>query len=186
MSSEALDSRKLGDEFKKLKVQQQCVSKKVLNMILQQQTSWTEQFRDVITLETQLDKAKLTCQESRNCLHNSKEQLASSLGVLANYRKRQILKGLMHSLTTIKTLYETEEHLQQLLNEGNYLTAILLLKERLSVAALYRHFSCIAELTKKFHDTLESSENQLDNALESVSFSPICFFSHPASIFSRR
>ncbi|XP_044741720.1 syndetin [Chrysoperla carnea] len=170
LPSTTLDCTKLEDEFKNLKVQQQCVSKKVLNMILQQQTSCQEQFRDVIALQSKLQEAVVTCRQSRTHLNAAKDQFASSLGVLANYRKRQILKGLMHYLITIKTLYETEEHLQELLREGNYLTAILLLKERLTVASLYRHFSCIAELTKKFHDTLEVSENQLDSALENICY----------------
>jgi hypothetical protein len=45
------------------------------------------------------------CRGGRRDLNLAKRQFTTaSLGILANYRKRQVVQGLLHSLNTIKTL----------------------------------------------------------------------------------
>lgn len=62
----------------------------------------------------------------------------------------------------------TEDRLQELLNEENYPGAITLLQECHAAAITYRHFNCVAALTKKLQETLELAEEQLDQALAKV------------------
>ncbi|PSN30261.1 Syndetin [Blattella germanica] len=117
----------------------------------------------------ELQATLFVCREGRRELNLAKRQFTTaSLGILANYRKRQLVQGLLHSLNTIKTLQRTEERLQELLSEGNYPGAISLLLECQSAAATYRHFTCVAALSGKLQDTLEMTEEQLDQALAKV------------------
>nr|CAD7393142.1 unnamed protein product [Timema cristinae] len=73
----------------------------------------------------------------------------------------------------------TDERLQELLNEGDYPSAIRLLLECQNAAATYKHFTCVAALSGKLQDTLEMAEEQLDQALsqehlKSVTDNEVC------------
>lgn len=67
---------------------------------------WEPQFWNrVREIEDELEAALFTCQESRADLSISKRQFTTkSLGILANYRRRQAAVLLLNSLRTIGTL----------------------------------------------------------------------------------
>ncbi|KAJ9592435.1 hypothetical protein L9F63_015851 [Diploptera punctata] len=166
---EALDCDVIEQNFGNLRQQQVVVSKKVLQLILQKQNLFNEEFSRVLQVQQELQATLCVCREGRRDLKLAKQQFTTaSLGILANYRKRQVVEGLLHSLNTIKTLQRTEERLQELLNEGNYPGAIGLLLECQSAAATFRHFTCVAALSGKLQDTLDMTEEQLDQALAKV------------------
>ena len=124
-------------------------------------------------MQQELQATLCVCRDGRRNLTLAKQQFTTaSLGILANYRKRQLVEGLLHSLNSIKTLQRTEERLQELLNEGNYPGAIRLLLECQSAAATYRHFTCVAALSGKLQDTLDMTEEQLDQALAKARIIP--------------
>lgn len=164
-----LDCDAIEQDVEKLRRQQVVVSKKVLQLILQKHATFSEEFARILKVQQELQATLCVCREGRRDLNLAKRQFTTaSLGILANYRKRQVVQGLLHSLNTIKTLQRTEERLQELLNEGNYPGAIGLLLECQSAAATYRHFMCVAALSGKLQDTLEMAEEQLDQALAKV------------------
>lgn len=91
--------------YKKLERQQQVVSSKVLQLILQKQNLCNEEFKKIIKIQEQLTIVVNICKMSRSDLTLAKKQFTTaSLGILANYKKRQILQELLYSLNTIKTL----------------------------------------------------------------------------------
>ncbi len=60
-------------------------------------------------IEDELVAAIFTCQEGRRDLSLTKEQFTSkSLGILANYRKREAATSLLKSLRTIHTLVSSD------------------------------------------------------------------------------
>lgn len=152
-----------------MKQQHQVVSKKVLQLILEQQSVCNEEFEKIEEVRNQLDGTLAICKIGRCELSTARNQFVTSLSILANYRKRQLVQNLLHSLNTIKTLHCTEDRLQELLNEENYPGAITLLQECLKAASTYRHFNCVAALTNKLKETLVLAEEQLDQALARVS-----------------
>ncbi|CAG7731237.1 unnamed protein product, partial [Allacma fusca] len=145
------------------------VSKKVFQLILEKQSSYTGEIQRIRTIEDQLKAALFVCHESRGDLAVAKTQFTTkSLGILANYRKRQVAMTLLKSLRTINTLQKTEIRLQELLSEDDYPGAIQLLLECQEAARIYSHFHCISALSKKLQETLENAEEQLDMALSKV------------------
>jgi len=59
----------------------------------------------ILEVQEELKATLCVCKKGRNDLNLAKRQFTTaSLGILANYRKRQVVQGLLHSLNTIKTL----------------------------------------------------------------------------------
>lgn len=162
---DALDCLAIQGDFKNLKQQHEVVSKKVLQLILENQNDCNEQFTKMVEIKEVLAEALDLCRKSRSNLRVSEMQLRNSLLILANYRKRKIAQNLLNNLNTIKTLYRTDIRLQELLDEENYSGAIELLLECQSVANTYRHFNCVAALSNKLQETLQCTEDQLDRVL---------------------
>ena len=102
---EILDSKEVERRYKRLRQQQQVVSKKVLQLILHKQSSCQKEFQRILKTEEQLADMLHICREGRYNLNLAKKQFTTaSLGILANYRKRQIVQELLNNLDTIKTL----------------------------------------------------------------------------------
>lgn len=81
------------------------VSKKVFQLILEKQSSYTGEIQRVREIEDELETALYTCQASRADLSIAKSQFTTkSLGILANYRRKQAAGVLLNSLRTIDTL----------------------------------------------------------------------------------
>ncbi|XP_015119405.1 syndetin [Diachasma alloeum] len=164
-----LNCKDIERHYKRLKQQQQVVSKKVLQLILQQQSACNDEFQEILKLLEQLRDVLEICRMGRFDLNLAKKQFTTaSLGILANYRKRQTVQQLLNSLNTIKTLQKTEDRLQELLKEENYPGAISLLLECQSAAQTYKHFHCVAALHGKLQDTLEQTEETLDHTLSRI------------------
>lgn len=161
-----LHSKDIEKRHKKLKQQQQVVSKKVLQLILQKQSACNTEFDKILQLQEQLQGVLEICRMGRADLQLAKTQFTTaSLGILANYQRRQVVEELLNNLNTIKTLQRTGDRLQELLNEGNFPGAISLLLECQSAAQTYKHFHCINALSGKLQDILEQAERALDSTL---------------------
>lgn len=102
---EILNSKTIERDYKRLKQEHQVVSKKVLQLILQKQNSCKEEFERILYIQGELQNALEICQTGRADLNLAKKQFTTaSLGILANYQKKKVVQGLLHSLNTIKTL----------------------------------------------------------------------------------
>lgn len=55
-----------------------------------------------------------------------------------------------------------------MLNDEDYAGAIMELKKCQRIAIKYRHFSCVAALTYKLQESLESIDSQLERILAQV------------------
>ncbi|KAK7862939.1 hypothetical protein R5R35_004896 [Gryllus longicercus] len=166
---EVLDTAAIMKDLELLKQQHSVVSRKVLQLIQQKEEACQEEFERFADIHNELNMALRICREGRTSLNLAKRQFTTaSLGILANYQKRQVVQGLLHNLNNIKTLQRMEEQLQELLGEGNYHGAISLLQECQQAASTYRHFTCVVALSGKLQDTLVMAEQQLDEALAKV------------------
>lgn len=100
-----LNCKDIEKYYKKLKQQQQVVSKQVLQLILQKQSACTEEFNEILKVQKQLQTVLETCRKGRLGLHIAKKQFTTaSLGIIAYHNKRQVVESLLNSLNTIKTL----------------------------------------------------------------------------------
>lgn len=167
---DVLDCDQIQRDFKLLKQQHQVVSKKVLQLILEHQNSCNEEFQKILEVLDTLKETLSMCSQGRLELAVAEKQLASTLSVLSNHRKRKRAQNLLDNLNTIKTLYRTDHRLQELLNEENYAGAIELLQECQTAAHTYKHFNCVAALTNKLQETLEFTEEQLDRVLAQMCY----------------
>ncbi|XP_010192645.1 PREDICTED: coiled-coil domain-containing protein 132, partial [Mesitornis unicolor] len=164
-----LSLQELEEYRDKLKQQQAAVSKKVADLILEKQPAYVQELERVTSLQTGLQLAAVICTNGRRHLNIAKEGFTqTSLGLLANQRKRQLLIGLLKSLRTIKTLQRTDVRLSEMLEEEDYPGAIQLCLECQQAASTFKHYSCISELNSKLQDTLEQIEEQLDVALSKI------------------
>ncbi|CAK9828590.1 Vps50 [Anthophora retusa] len=164
-----LQSTEIEKCYTKLKQQHQVVSSKVLQHILEKQDACKEEFEKILLIQEQLQDVLEICRMGRADLKLAERQFTTaSLGILANYKKRQIVEELLKNLNTIKTLQRTGDRLQELLNEKNYPRAISLLLECQSAAQTYKHFHCIAALNGKLQDILEQAEEALDITLSKM------------------
>lgn len=101
---ETLECDQIQRDFNTLKQQHQVVSKKVLQLILEHQTSCNDEFQHVLEV---LQKVKDTldfCRKSRRELNIVKREYQESLLVMANYRKRKLAQNLLNNLKMIKNL----------------------------------------------------------------------------------
>ncbi|VEN33781.1 unnamed protein product [Callosobruchus maculatus] len=160
-----LDCDQIQRDFKKLKQQHQVVSKKVLQLILEHQNGCSAEFEKIVKVLEQVKIALDLCRNSRRELNVARKQFTSSLGILANYRKRKSAQNLLNNLMMIKNLHSFDQRCQQLLSEEDYAGAIVELKQCQKIATKYRHFTCVAALTYKLQETLENTDAQLDRVL---------------------
>ncbi|KAF0304932.1 Syndetin [Amphibalanus amphitrite] len=142
------------------------VSKKVSDMILHCQPEHSQELERVMLLQEELLQTLAVCQTARQSVRQAQAHFtAGGLGVLANYRHRQALRTVLRPLHTIRTLQMTEARLEELLRAEDYPGCIHVLQECLKVAAAYRQFSCVSDMTNKLQDTLDMVEEQLDVGL---------------------
>ncbi|XP_064648148.1 syndetin-like [Lineus longissimus] len=163
---DVLELQAIDEDRSKLRGQLRAVSKKVSELVLENHPAYAAELIRVMELQQSLQTASVVCANGRRYLSNAKEDFTTaSLGLLANYRKRQQLVGLLKSLKTIKTLQRTDIRLREMLEEEDYPGAIQLCLECQKAASTFRHFHCISELSSKLKDTLEMIEEALDVAL---------------------
>ncbi|KAL3842010.1 hypothetical protein ACJMK2_020083 [Sinanodonta woodiana] len=166
---EKLELEQIDNDRIKLRRQLQCVSRRVSELVLQNHPAYVGELQRVMELQKTLQLGSVICADARRQLSVARESFTTaSLGLLANYRKRQLLKGLLKSLHTIKTMQRTDMRLREMMEEGDYCGAIQLCLECQKAAATFRHYKCISELSSKLQDTLDMLEEQLDVALSKI------------------
>lgn len=157
--------------MKVLKQQQKVISKKVLQLILDQRTACSDEFQQIDETKRQLQESVWTCQKARSYLNYAKQQLTtSSLEILAAYRKREIILNLLQILRTLKKIKLADQTFQQLIQKGEYSAAIKCLLDTKSQTEAYKQYHCIESFTQKIQDTLIMTEVQLDEVLNSLTF----------------
>lgn len=91
--------------MRRLKVQHKVVSKKVMQMILEQRSQCNEEFQRIGETGQLLEESIWSCRKSRSYLNFAKKQLTTSnLEILATYKKRQVLNDLLGTLNKIKEI----------------------------------------------------------------------------------
>lgn len=155
--------------MKVLKQQQKVISKKVLQLILDQRNSCKDEFVQISETEKELQASVWTCQKARSYLNFAKQQLTtSSLEILAAYRKRELIVQLLKILNTLKSIKMTDQTFQRLIEAGTYSEAIKLLLLTKTQTEAYKQYTCIESFTQKIQDTLIMTEVQLDAVLNGL------------------
>uniref|UniRef100_A0A914ED59 Coiled-coil domain-containing protein 132 n=1 Tax=Acrobeloides nanus TaxID=290746 RepID=A0A914ED59_9BILA len=164
----------LGDEFEldeiererfKLKRQLQVVSKKVTALITKNSAAFAKQVQQYAIVQEEAGKMVELISGIREGLSKSQSECRTALSIVANDRKRKMLRQLKSTLFKLKTLYETEFRLKELIQEGDFPGAIQLCVEAKNAARVYENYSCIKDLTANLCRTLESMESHIDDAL---------------------
>lgn len=99
-----MDCDEIQRDFKNLKQQHQVVSKKVLQLILENQSGCTDEFQKVVEILDQVKDTLAQCKDSRKHLAVAGNQFKACLGLLANYRKRKLAQNLLKNLEVIRHL----------------------------------------------------------------------------------
>jgi hypothetical protein len=165
----------IDENRKRLMQQLTTVSRRVFSLILEKQGDCGRQLEEMVQVQADLQGSLSTCRAGREGLGRAQRQFVNcSLGILARWRRRQQALQLLSKLETIRTLSLTQERLQELLAEEAYPQAISVLLECTRVAASFRHFTAINQLSGKLADTLVMTEEQLDLALakQCTAFNP--------------
>ncbi|KAJ0169806.1 hypothetical protein K1T71_014412 [Dendrolimus kikuchii] len=157
--------------FIKLKRQQQVVSGKALHLISQQRDNCDKQFAEIQTIRENLSSTLKTCQEARNHLRTASNHLTiSTFVILANFRKRQIIKSVLKSLELLRSLRSVENDVAELLTRKEYYDAINLILKSRKAAANHKEYTCIADLAARLQDTLDMTEEKLDSVLSQICY----------------
>uniref|UniRef100_A0A1B0EX96 Vacuolar protein sorting-associated protein 54 N-terminal domain-containing protein n=1 Tax=Phlebotomus papatasi TaxID=29031 RepID=A0A1B0EX96_PHLPP len=103
--SERCDLEVISQQMSVLKQQHKVISKKVLQLILDNRTACNEEFTRIEETEKMLCEAIWVCKKGRSYLNFAKKNLTTtSLEILATYKKREILMELLKTLKTIKRI----------------------------------------------------------------------------------
>ncbi|XP_013184327.1 syndetin [Amyelois transitella] len=157
--------------FAKLKRQQQVVSGKALHLISQQRDNCDREFAEIQNIRTQLSETLEKCQEARNSLRSASNHLTiSTFVILANFRKRQIIRSVLKSLELLRSLRSVEKDVAELLDRKDYYEAIDLILRSRKAAGNHKEFTCIADLNTRLQDTLDMTEEKLDAVLSSLCY----------------
>lgn len=152
-----------------LKQQHKVVSKKVLQNILEQRSSCSTEFESISQTQQLLYASLGQCRAARSQLNAARTNLTvNSLEILATYKKRDSLHGLLRTLHTIRRMRATERRLQDMLTNANYSGAIAMLVECRQIAAEHDQYHCVEALAVKLQDTMVMTELQLDAVLNEV------------------
>lgn len=165
---ENFDQAAVDVQRKRLLRQLKVVTKRAYAQILEKRPDYNQEFVKVECIQQQHTLTIQTVQNVRQGLLQARQITASSLGILAAYRRRQRAQTLLDNLNVITTLQKTDDRLHQCLDEGDFCGAIRLLFDAQEAAKEHSHFKAIQQLSIKLQDTLELAEEQLDVALAKV------------------
>lgn len=102
---EALESGQVEAVMRQLKTQHKVVSKKVMQMILEQRGHCNLEFQRIGETGHLLSESLWLARKSRSYLSLAKTQLTTSnLEILATYKRRQVLQDLLKTLNKIKEI----------------------------------------------------------------------------------
>ncbi|KAK5980330.1 hypothetical protein GCK32_010245, partial [Trichostrongylus colubriformis] len=169
-------------ERMRLKSQLQVVSKRISTLIMEKSPSYTAQIEDMDSIKDSLKELVCKIRVIRRALSGAQSKSRTALSILANEKKKRMLKTLHSTLRIIKTLYETEFHLRDCIEDGNFPVAIRVCLEAKQAANTYRHFNCVSDLMTK----LVGSTNLIETALDSALADFTIVFDHDryASVYS--
>ena len=155
------------EEKKKLNKQLMVVTKRVSDLIQQNQSTYNKELAGVIELQEILTDAINICSSGRSKLDTAKKNLTyPNLNIISTYRRREILISLLKEFYTIKTLLQTELTLNDLIMEDeDYAGAIKLCLECLKIIGSLNHYKCVTDLGAKLNYTIQMTEERLDLAL---------------------
>ncbi|XP_014358088.2 syndetin [Papilio machaon] len=157
--------------FTKLKRQQQVVSGKALHLISQQRDNCDREFTEIQNIRQQLAKTLDICRKAREHLSIASNNLTiSTFVILANVKKRQIIKSILKSLELLQSLRSVEKDVAELLNKKEYYSAIELILKSRKAAAKHKEYTCIADLSIRLNDTLDMTEEKLDSVLANICY----------------
>ncbi|XP_049883214.1 syndetin [Pectinophora gossypiella] len=157
--------------FAKLKRQQQVVSGKALHLISQQRDNCDREFAEIQNIREQLSLTLDTCRKARDDLRTASNHLTvSTFVILANFRKRQIIRQVLKSLELLRSLRSVEKDVAELLSRKEYFEAIDLILKSRKAAANHREYTCISDLANRLQDTLDMTEEKLDSVLASICY----------------
>ncbi|CAG9574167.1 unnamed protein product [Danaus chrysippus] len=155
--------------FTKLKRQQQVVSGKALHLISQHRDNCDREFAEIQNIREQLSDTLETCRKARERLKAASDHLTiSTFVILANVRKRQIIKRVLKSLELLRSLRSVEKDVAELITKKEYYEAIQLILDSKKAAAAHKEYTCIADLATRLQDTLDMTEEKLDSVLASI------------------
>ncbi|VDP39390.1 unnamed protein product [Heligmosomoides polygyrus] len=149
----------------RLKSQLQVVSKKISTLIMEKSPSYGTQIDDMDCIRGSLKELISRIREVRRSLGAAQSKSRTALAILANEKKKRMLRSLHSTLRIIKTLYETEFHLRDCIEDGNFPVAIRVCLEAKEAANTYRHFNCVSDLMTKLVGSTNLIESALDSAL---------------------
>ncbi|KAL6728745.1 hypothetical protein Aduo_010484 [Ancylostoma duodenale] len=152
-------------ERMRLKSQLQVVSRKISTLIMEKSPSYGSQLEDLDSIRDSLKELISLISTIRGALAGAKCKSRTALSVLACEKKKRMLKSLIYTLRIIKTLYETEFHLKDSIEDSNFPLAIRICLEAKEAANTYRHFCCVSDLMTKLVGSTSLIESALDNAL---------------------
>lgn len=142
------------------------VSRRVFSLILSKQVDCAKQLDYIVRVERRLKLGLSTCQDARLGLGTAQRQFVeSSLGILANVRRRQQTVLLLKHLTEINKLNKTLERAENLSRSEEWAESIKYYLECQKLAGKYKHFTAISQLSVKLSDSLVMTEELLDSAL---------------------
>ncbi|XP_013174482.1 PREDICTED: syndetin [Papilio xuthus] len=157
--------------FTKLKRQQQVVSGKALHLISQQRDNCDREFAEIQNIRQQLTVTLEICRKARENLSIASNNLTiSTFIILANVRKRQIIKTVLKSLDLLQNLKCVEKNVEDLLNKNEYYSAIELIIKSRKAASNHKEFTCIKDLYIRLNDTLYMTEEKLDAILANICY----------------
>jgi len=158
------------EEKKKLNKQLMVVTKRVSDLIQQNQSTYNKELASVIELQEILTNAINICSSGRSKLDVAKKNLTyPNLNIISAYRRREILISLLKEFYTIKTLLQTEITLNDLIiEEEDYAGAIKLCLECLKIIGSLNHYKCVTDLGAKLNYTIVMTEERLDQALSKL------------------
>ena len=157
------------EEKKKLNKQLMVVTKRVSDLIQQNQSTYNKELASVIELQEILIDAINICSSGRSRLDAAKKNLTHpNLILLSNYRRREVMISLLNEFFTIKTLLQTELTLNDLIVEEDYAVAIKLCLECLKIIGSLNRYKCLTDLGVKLNCTIQMTEERLDLALASL------------------
>lgn len=147
------------------------MSGKALHLISQQRDNCDREFNEVQNIREQLTQTLATCRNAREQLRTASNHLTvSTFVILANFRKRQLIRSVSKSLELLRSLRSVEKDVAELLNKKEYFEAIELIQKSRKAAANHKEFTCIADLNVRLHDTLYMTEEKLDSVLASICY----------------
>lgn len=167
----------IDNERKKLEKQLTIVSKRLSDIILENEKQFGSEMKRINEIDTSLQSAIKICGNGRKHLFLSRRDFTStSLSIVDNYTCREAIVVMIKSLQQVKTIRSTIDHIKSYLEfEKNFPGAIRLYHETSeTLERLASNYICVKEMKAKLVEMLLLAEEQMDQALSKMptSFCP--------------